>query len=144
MDVSGNQSVGNRRFMAVVIGTREGIDSVVKRLEYDGNGGMIHMRMIRNSNTQNAILSKLQFDGKTAIAFCLWIEKDNIVNQIQESNKIHKRKKMSIDILKNGSFVHMTTFYTDVLKKSSKYFLHNIIMMLMKLYFNVTMTVKIL
>ena len=87
MDASGNSSLGSRRFMGVVIGTQEGIHLIVKQLGHHQS----HMRMITDKDKQNEIISKLQFDRDKVIAFCVQLDKDDIVAKTQEAKKTRHR-----------------------------------------------------
>lgn len=83
MDVSGNIEFGNYQFMAIVIGTKERIDSLVRR---SGNR-KIHMTTIRNKKEQNRILESLIFDHTECIAFCIRLEREKILEKIRNTER---------------------------------------------------------
>ena len=67
MDFSGSDDSYDK-FIAIVIGTDTSISAIFDSIGYDH----IHMR---NMNHKNAIVSKLKFDGKNNIAFCIRVDK---------------------------------------------------------------------
>ena len=90
VDVSGDPDSGNYKFMGIVMGTRKKIDSVFGYLESDH----IHMSMIKNKKTQDEIVSMLKFDDREITAFCIRLDKVEIINTIQNMRKI-KSKNVS-------------------------------------------------
>ncbi len=85
MDFSGNNDSYDK-FIAIVIGTEESISAIFNTMGYDH----IHMRNI-HSDKQNAIISKLRFDGKNNIAFCIRIDRNIITNKIRNMRRIKKK-----------------------------------------------------
>lgn len=73
--------------MAIVIGTTESISSIVKDL---GNS-KIHMNQISDKKTRDLIISKLNFKDRTCLVFCIRIDRDNIVKQVQSMRKTKRR-----------------------------------------------------
>ncbi len=65
MDFSGNNDSYDK-FIAIVIGTDKSISAIFDSIGYDH----IHMRKI-NHKEKNAIISRLKFNGKDNIAFCM-------------------------------------------------------------------------
>ena len=92
MDVSGNPASGNHKFMAIVIGKEERIASLVRRL---GNR-MIHMNMIRSKEEQHRIIERLTFDQTECIAFCIRLERKQILDKIHRP----QQKKPYLNIAK--------------------------------------------
>ena len=82
--------VRNHVFLAIVICTQTSIQTILKRLGKQ----TIHMSKIKSRKIQDDIISKLEFDRKGNIAFCIKINKNEIINQIQEMRKI-KYKNIS-------------------------------------------------
>ena len=76
MDVSGNPESGNHVFLAIVICTQTSIQTILKRLGKQ----TIHMSKIKSRKIQDDIISKLEFDRKGNIAFCIKINKNEIIN----------------------------------------------------------------
>ena len=92
VDFSGDKSTGNRRYMGIVVGTKEGISAVVTSLE----SSQIHMRTIRNREKRNAMVSKLRFDGNTAVALCIWLDKDVMIGKIRTRKRGHRYPKKRV------------------------------------------------
>ena len=93
VDVSGSKPVGNHKFMGIVIGTQESICCIDKNLE----SKQIHMNVVMGRKKQDAILSKLRFNGNENIAFCIRLDKDAIVKKISARKKLghrHPRKNI--------------------------------------------------
>ena len=93
VDVSGSKPVGNYKFMGIVIGTQESICCIDKNLE----SKQIHMSAVIDKKKQDAILSKLRFNGNENIAFCVRLDKDTIVKEISTRKKLghrHPRKNI--------------------------------------------------
>ena len=95
MDASGDQSSGNQKFMAVVIGTEESVAAMTRRLGSDS----IHMNMIKNPRERDEILNKIRFDGRTCIGLCVRLERKLVLDGIQKRAKgtprIYKRRAVS-------------------------------------------------
>ncbi len=106
MDFSGNAGSLDK-FIAIVIGTEESISAIFDTLGYDH----IHMRNI-HSDKQNTIVSRLRFDGKNNIAFCIRIDRNIITNQILTLRRIKKKI-----YLPKKFFVHITELYSNTLQK---------------------------
>ena len=106
MDFSGNADSLDK-FIAIVIGTEESISAIFDTVGYDH----IHMRNIHNDK-QNAIVSKLRFDGKNNIAFCIRIDRSMTTNQILTLRRIKKK----ISQMKKF-FVHIIELYLETLQK---------------------------
>ena len=126
VDVSGSKSVGNHKFMGIVIGTQESICCIDKNLE----SKQIHMNALTDKKKQDAILSKLRFNGNENIAFCIRLDKDTIVK------KISARKKLGHRYPKKISSARMTTYCANTCMKELQYFLPSTIMLCLTLHFN--------
>lgn len=87
MDVSGDQYSGNHKFLAVVIGTEEKINAIVKNL---GNN-KTHMSMIKSKSIKDRIISKVIFDGRESIAFCIRIDMRHILESVKSKRTVHRR-----------------------------------------------------
>ncbi len=85
IDVSDNPDQGNYRFMGIVIGTPEKINSVAKRLNFN--------QISKNNTNRSNITSALKFDGKKITGFCIRIDRDDIIAKFK--NKKSKNKKQS-------------------------------------------------
>lgn len=96
MDASGDQQSGNQKFMAVVIGTEEGIAAMTRRLGTDS----IHMNMIKNQKDRNEIIGRVRFDGGACIGLCLRLEKKLVLEEAQRRAKkglrANKRRVASV------------------------------------------------
>lgn len=88
VDVSGDQRSGNHKFLAIVIGTEEKINAIRKNL---GNN-KIHMSTIKSQSAKERIISKVIFDGRESIAFCLRIDMKHILEPIKSKRTTQKRK----------------------------------------------------
>ena len=109
LDYSGDPRAGTKS-LTVVIGTPEAIDSAMKRL----GPGPTHTRNIRNKKRQYEIFSKLRFDGKTIVAFCIQTDIDSMVKKIREKSKRQNSKR--------GIWSSMITVYTNnIFSKTSRY-----------------------
>lgn len=88
MDVSGDQYSGNHKFLAVVVGTEEKINAIVKNL---GNK-KTHMSMIKSKSIKDRIISKVVFDGRESIAFCTRIDMKHVLEPIKSRRTVQRRK----------------------------------------------------
>ena len=70
--------------MGIVIGAQESIRCIDKNLE----SKQIHMNAVMDRKKQDAILSKLRFNGNENIAFCIRFDKGTIVKEISTRKKI--------------------------------------------------------
>lgn len=86
MDVSGTPKTGNCKYLGVVVGTDQAINTVKINLGYEG----IHMSQIGDKRRQDKIISKLKFDSREIMAFCFKIDKNTTINKIAEMRKIKK------------------------------------------------------
>ena len=87
VDVSGDPGSGNYKFMGIVMGTRKKIDSIFRHLESDH----IHMSMIKNKRTQDELISMLKFDGSDITAFCIRLDRVEIINTIQNMRRARSK-----------------------------------------------------
>ena len=88
-DVSGIPKLGNHRYMGIVIGTKPNIKSIIKSMGHK----KIHMSNIMTKD-HDAIISKLKFDNRQNIAFCIRINRDQIIRNVKKLSKI-KHKNIS-------------------------------------------------
>lgn len=84
LDFSGDGEVGNRKFMGIVIGTQEGVNSTAKNL----GPRQIHMRTIKDKATKNMIFSKLRFDNSVTMALCIRLDKDCVIKRVRLQKNI--------------------------------------------------------
>ena len=94
VDASGDHESGNLKFMAIVIGTNEGVNALARRL----GSKSIHMSDIRNPDEKNRIIGKTEFDRKNLLGLCLRLEKKRTLSKLQGNSKKQRfanRKKMS-------------------------------------------------
>ncbi len=89
IDISGDPETDHYKRMSIVIGTKESIDSIVKRL----GSNKIHMNQVKKHDHGN-IISKLDFTNDQIIAFCITLDKKLIVDRIRKSRRI-KQKNIS-------------------------------------------------
>lgn len=87
MDVSGDQHSGNHKFLAVVIGTEEKINAIIRNL----GSNKIHMSTIKSKDAKDRIISKVIFDGRESIAFCLRIDMKHILEPIKSKRTTQRR-----------------------------------------------------
>ena len=104
MDVSGDPSTGNHKFLGIVIGTRYKIGSIISSMGYDGS----HMGKLKNKEIQQRIISRIRFDGNESTAFCIRIDKNNTVKELIQTkaskNKTVLRKRIHATF--NRSVMH--------------------------------------
>lgn len=95
MDVSGNPESGNHKFMAIVVGTEEGIAGLARRI----GPGPVHMSTIRSRDVKNAIIDNISFDGSNTMGLCLHLEKKRTFAKLRGQPKRKRRfvsnKKLS-------------------------------------------------
>ncbi len=89
IDVSGNPKDGNYKFMAIVIGTQEKINSIFKYLDPD------QKYIYKNSRNRDILSSRLRFDSKEIIAFCIRIDRKMIIDKMIKKKKIDHTSKSS-------------------------------------------------
>ncbi len=78
-DVSGNPIEGNYKYMGLVIGTKENLNSISKRLELNQFSSK---RRIKDKGVRKSLASKLEFNCRESIVFCVKIDKNRIINKI--------------------------------------------------------------
>ena len=89
MDVSGDNKDGNYKFLAIVIGTKDNINSLFHSI----GKKKIHMNQIQDKNQRKRIINTVSFDGKNRTAFCLAMNRKNIIDKVTNLRKI-KQKRM--------------------------------------------------
>lgn len=88
MDVSGDSKSGNHKFMAIVVGTDEGVGALTSDL-----GSMpIHMRSLHKGD-RNAVMNKVKFDGTRVAGFCIHLEKNHTFSIVQ--GRLDRKGKQS-------------------------------------------------
>ena len=104
IDMSGDQSIGNCKFMGIVIGHKEKTDYLVRNI---GNTNL-HMRTIKSNMERKRIISKINFDKKNIIAFCFLINQDFIINKFRQKRSIKRKNISQGKILRicNSSVMH--------------------------------------
>ena len=78
-DVSGNPIEGNYKYMGLVIGTKENLNSISKCLELNQFSSKLR---IKDKGVRKSLASKLEFNCRENIAFCVKIDKDRIISNI--------------------------------------------------------------
>lgn len=92
IDVSGNPHEGNYKFMGIVIGTEEKIQTAVKKTGFS----MPHMNRIKSRKAQKRIVSEINFDGKESIAFCVLLDRNAVIEQTKQKGSTQYHTKMKI------------------------------------------------
>lgn len=96
MDVSGDAKSGNHKFMAIVVGTDEGVGALTSGL----GSKPIHMRSLYKGD-RNAVMNKVRFDGTRVAGFCIHLEKKRTLSTVlghlghQGKQSYLNRKKLS-------------------------------------------------
>lgn len=88
IDASGNPNEGNYRYASIVLGEASKILSVVEK----NNLWNIHMRHIQDRRRHKEILSKLKFDRKDMIAFCIKTERGSLISAIKSAMRADGQK----------------------------------------------------
>ena len=101
IDISGDNIVGNYKFMGIVFGTEEYIRSTVKSL----GSNKIHMVKIKDKDRQDEIISKLIFNNKDNISFCVRIDRDVIIKKIKKLKIVKGKKITKIQIFRTYHYV---------------------------------------
>ncbi len=95
MDVSGNPESGNHKFMAIVVGTEEGITGLARRI----GPRPVHMSTIRSRDAKNAIINKVSFDGRNTMGLCIHLEKKRtfarLLERLRQDHRFANNKKLS-------------------------------------------------
>ena len=115
MDVSGNPKSGNYIFLAIVICTQTDILDIIKHVGKQ----TIHMFQIKSKKTHDEIISKLRFDCKENIAFCIKINRNEIINKIHEMRRMKHEMFLEVKLLKVSS--HSAVPVTGKNSKFSQY-----------------------
>lgn len=102
MDVSGDEASTNYRFLSVVIGTDESILSLSNGMGRYSE----HMARLEPAEKED-VISRLNFDKKNRIAFCVTLDRKRIVDEIIQSRKAKQRKISKGDILRTYNRVVM-------------------------------------
>ena len=79
LDISGNPNEGNYKFMGIVLGTKQGIDLIVKQLNLE----QYSASQIKHVKTRKDLSTQLCFDCKETVALCVRIEQDRIIDKIK-------------------------------------------------------------
>lgn len=80
LDASGDQESGNCKYMALVMGTDEKIDSMVAKIERDYPS----MRDIKSRKIRLEIASRMDFAGEECIGICMLVDRQNVLAPIME------------------------------------------------------------
>jgi len=102
MDVSGDDKSGNYKYLAVIIGTEESIN----RLSDDIGYLPTHISRL-GGRKQNEIIGKMVFDGKSRIAFCIYLKRDEIVDFVKNKRKAKKKRMPIAKIRRTYNYVVM-------------------------------------
>lgn len=123
MDVSGDQYSGNHKFLAVVVGTEEKINAIVKNL---GNS-KTHMSMIKSKNIKDRIISEVIFDGRESIAFCIRIDMKHILEPIKSRRTTQRRTGQSrIYRIYYRAVIYLVRKHIENFLASHRYAIHDI------------------
>jgi len=87
VDVSGMPGTGNYKFMAVVMGTEEGIAGIVRDMGCDDAG----QDPARIKKHRSAFASMIRFDGRESSALCVRIDREDVVNGAKQMRRIRHR-----------------------------------------------------
>lgn len=82
MDVSGNLEQGNYAYMGMVIGTRDHIEAMIRNMGID----RMSARSLKQTETRKELASGLYFDHKESIAFCIKLDRHDIISSIKMKN----------------------------------------------------------
>ena len=87
-DVSGNPEEGNHKFMSIVLITEDHLRSIIN---YTGLK-QIPIGALKQSKVRDALSSKLEFNRKESVVFCLKIERNKTIAKIKKMiDKKHKK-----------------------------------------------------
>ena len=89
MDVSGDPKHKNHKYLSIVIGTEESIESLLKKSGI-GDSRMSKLRV----GQQDHVAQRLKFDNNNRIAFCIQINRKEIIDYVKKRRKI-KQQRMS-------------------------------------------------
>lgn len=85
-DVSGIQGLGEQSYISFIVGTQEAINSMHK------NTGVKKIHMIRlDENEKNNVINALDFCRPDVNAWCFYVERQNIVNNIFNHPRFKKK-----------------------------------------------------
>lgn len=87
MDVSGDEEYSNYKFLGVVIGTNESIMSLSSHMGSHPE----HMSKIPH-NEKDSVIEKLEFDSRNRMAICIKLDRNSIVEKIENSRQAKYRK----------------------------------------------------
>lgn len=104
MDASGDPHTGNHKFLGIVIGTQDKINSIIRNMGHN----RFHMSTIRNKEIRQDILFRISFDGNESAAFCIRIDKNNTVSKLIQQVRTRNRPwlKRRIHATFNRSTMH--------------------------------------
>ena len=88
IDVSGNQAMGNYRFMGIVLGTKENLDAMTNNLQLD----KISASTLKHKEIRNSLVSKLEFNMRESIGFCVWLDRNKTIPKTITEIGFFKRK----------------------------------------------------
>jgi hypothetical protein len=100
MDVSGDKLTGNYKYLAIVIGTKESIQSQSDKISQKTT------RMSQlTGQTQNRIIKTLHFDCKNRITFCITLNRTKIIEQVKNARAVKKDRTPTGNILRTFNYV---------------------------------------
>ena len=88
MNVSGDPRAGNHKFLGIVTGTQDKINSIIRNVGHS----RFHMSTIRNKKIRQDIISSISFDGNESMAFCIRIDKKNTVSKLVRKEKAKNKQ----------------------------------------------------
>ena len=92
MDVSGDQVVGNHKYLGVFMAAQDGIDAIFKQLRRMN----IRSDDLKHKRRRRDIADGIDFDGGECVAFCVRIDRDPIVRRTKRMRKLKKTSESKI------------------------------------------------
>ncbi len=102
MDVSGDEVIGNYKYLAIIIGSRENIQSLSDKISQQ------RTRMSKlNKQSRKSIIKKLEFDKRNRIAFCIALDRTKIIDEIKKLRSIKESRKPTGKIIRTFNYIVM-------------------------------------
>ena len=111
IDASGNQEIGNYKFISIIIASRSFIDKTMESIGYYEK----LTRRTRQKRLKRHIIPRLNFRDNQCRVFCLRVDKDPIIREISNMPQIRRKKVPKQRILKTYDMILLHKIQESIL-----------------------------
>lgn len=86
MDVSGDQKIGNHKYLGVFMATQDGLDVIFRQLREMG----ISIEDLKRKRRRRDIADGIDFTGGKCIALCVRIDRDPVLRRTEQMRRLKK------------------------------------------------------